>query len=569
MIALPISCKQRKLRVVFSVWIVTAIILANTLLGQIILTEIMNNPTGGETSIPGGDSNEYIELFNSGEDTVDLTGWSFTDGDDDDIIVPAADIMTPLPSDPDGIYNSMLLPPGGFALILDPEYIDPANDQPYDWPAEVLILSIESTTDLGGYRLSTNDPITIMDNLGNPVDSLSEPFDPGDGISIERTAASVSADWQASIDPSGGTPGYRNSVWPYDNDLCLDSIYVIENPTSSPPVEVVCQITNIGESLSEESEIYLYESSVPEDTLDKATVEILGVGENTEKVLYADVPEGEYTFVAKLNSDDNEVNNLDSISVLVGPSGWPVCVTEILFKPESGLSEWFEIYNWGQDTVDMTGWQFGDEVSTNDMPSFSLAPRGFAVICQDTSSFFDTLCEGAILMKASSWSALNNDVDLVRLIDDNGLLRQIIQYDVNELGECLDYGISAEVVEEGSDELVCSPSGCTPGCENAIWLIPDDIGCKISNEPNPFDPTIEKTMIEVIMPASGVEVKLFDRMGRRLSTLSDPDDPKGYQFEWDGTDEDGKILQAGMYILYSRDSEGNSAKSVVAIKGSR
>jgi len=42
---------------------------------QIVINEIMyNSPDAGQ------DSTEYIELFNNSGSTVDLTGWSFTEG---------------------------------------------------------------------------------------------------------------------------------------------------------------------------------------------------------------------------------------------------------------------------------------------------------------------------------------------------------------------------------------------------------------------------------------------------------------------------------------------------------
>src|SRR5260370_1975658 len=47
---------------------------ANILIGNIVLNEIMYKP------ISGNDNDQYVELYNQGNNPVDLGGWSFTAG---------------------------------------------------------------------------------------------------------------------------------------------------------------------------------------------------------------------------------------------------------------------------------------------------------------------------------------------------------------------------------------------------------------------------------------------------------------------------------------------------------
>ena len=236
--------------------------------------------------------------------------------------------------------------------------------------------------------------------------------------------------------------------------------------------------------------------------------------------------------------------------------------------PFSGESEWIELYNWGEEPIDLTGWQFGDENDLYDIPPCTLNASSFAVLVEDSATFKDTLCEGARLLCPENWAALNNTGDIVRLFDDSDLPRHSITYDDDQFGTCMDYGISAEAVEKGGSQVACSPGGKTPGCDNAIWQIGPD-GGKIYAEPNPFDPTIEQTTINVELPGGGLSVSLYDRMGRIVATLADPNHPVGLSFQWDGRNDSGKILPSGMFILFACDSEGNSAKSVIALKGDR
>lgn len=533
-----------------------------------IISEIMSNPVGDWSSIPGDDSNEFIEIYNPGPDSIDLAGWSIDDGDDDDILVAASDGMTTLPSDPDGIYTSTVLSPEGFAIILDPEYTDPANDQPYDWPEGTLILSILSTTDLGGSRLSDDDPIYLIDSSGDTVDSYSASITSVEGKSIERLDIDIASGWAISLASNGCTPGARNSVWPYPHDLRLDSIVLVENPVEMPPVILTAFVGNSGEETFASGVVYLFDSSDESNLLDSSSIPTLEPGEWAEISLSGMVDDGTFDLFVRLGEDDFLGNNTAEVSVLVGSAGWPICITEIMFMPLTGSSEWIELYNISDETVEIFGWEFGDNISTHSLPDFSLEPGGFALLCADSASFLDSVCAGASITEPGSWPALNNDNDAARLFDSNGLLRQIIEYDADALGDCMIKGISAEVTEPGGSELSCCPAGGTPGCENAIRQLSTGEN-SVDAEPNPFDPADGPTTITVCLPASGIEAAIYDRSGRRRRTLCTPEEPVGYEIPWDGKDDDGWTLPAGIYIVFAVDSEGNSAKAAVAVKGGR
>ncbi|MCD6502266.1 lamin tail domain-containing protein, partial [bacterium] len=219
----------------------------------------MSNPLGAWSAIPGDDSNEFIEIYNAGTDSVDLAGWIIYDGDDDDLLTSAADGMAILPSDSDGIYTSTILAPGCFALILDPEYTDAANDQPYDWPSNTLILTISTTTDLGGSRLSDDDPVYLITPSADTVDFYPASVTPIEGKSVERVGWDEESGWAISIASAGCTAGSRNSVWPYPHDLCLDSLAVAENPVETSPANVTAFIRNSGETVFSDGIVYLFD----------------------------------------------------------------------------------------------------------------------------------------------------------------------------------------------------------------------------------------------------------------------------------------------------------------------
>lgn len=213
---------------------------------EVVINEVMANPKGKETGAGSpGDRNEFIELYNSSKDTIDLSGWKFTDFDGTDSIVPWEDTSL-LSRYPGVVIKSTLLPPGSFALILDPEYTstDTVGDyyEPYDIPLNTLILTITNTT--LGNGLSNNDPLLLYSldgdssSFGTPFDEDGFPENAGDGISWERidpSEADVINNWDKCEDPSGCTPGRINSVGIEEKGSFTPSHPLYPNPCKSIP----------------------------------------------------------------------------------------------------------------------------------------------------------------------------------------------------------------------------------------------------------------------------------------------------------------------------------------------
>jgi hypothetical protein len=205
----------------------------------IIITEVMSNVKGSESG--PGDRNEYIEIYNTSEDTVDVSAFWITDFDGSDSICIWEDTIL-LAQYPGVRIHSAVLYPYSYALILDPEYT--SNDttggyvQPYEFPDSTLILTIDDTS-IGGSGLASNDPLLLYSNalgcsttFGTPFDSLDNfPCDPGDGISWERIDFDLSdepSNWHPSINSAGCTPGQENSTCDaYDLAINDSAIYFI------------------------------------------------------------------------------------------------------------------------------------------------------------------------------------------------------------------------------------------------------------------------------------------------------------------------------------------------------
>ncbi len=141
---------------------------------RLVITEIMANPLDEDTG-------EYVELFNPGEDPVDAAGLILDDGDASDTL--------------EAFGGSSVIPPGGYAVVLDPEY---AGE--YDIPAEAIRLRPDDTTI--GSGLTTNDPVELRAGAER-IDLFDAPYNPGNGVALELRDGA----WLPSECEQGGSPG--------------------------------------------------------------------------------------------------------------------------------------------------------------------------------------------------------------------------------------------------------------------------------------------------------------------------------------------------------------------------
>ena len=116
----------------------------------IVISEIMGNPCG---EMDAKKFNQYVELYNYGDQAVDVNGWWLFDegqqGTPDRLM--AWNSRSTFQLDPSLVTNSTVIPPHGFAVILSPIYSESDLEQrmPYQFPAGTVILTAESSQTLG------------------------------------------------------------------------------------------------------------------------------------------------------------------------------------------------------------------------------------------------------------------------------------------------------------------------------------------------------------------------------------------------------------------------------------
>ncbi|MFO7676333.1 MAG: lamin tail domain-containing protein [bacterium] len=212
--------------------------------GRIVVTEVMSNPAGADGSLFPEDRNEFVELYNAGDEAVDLRDWTLDDGDALDRIAAWADSSI-LAEAPHLAINSTWLPPGWYAVVLDPEYTHPDPQggwvRPYRFGPNVLALTVGNTT--LGNGLAGNDPVIIASPCGDtttfgtpfdPADSI--PCSPPDGVSWERLdvlGPDRVDNWRTSPDPAGSTPGAANAASTLP-DLAIAALELVDPDRLAP-----------------------------------------------------------------------------------------------------------------------------------------------------------------------------------------------------------------------------------------------------------------------------------------------------------------------------------------------
>jgi hypothetical protein len=198
---------------------------------RVVVNEVMANPSGGDGAGSPEDRNEFVELFNRTDDTIDLGGWHLSDLDDWDTLRAWDDTLIRVKYAHVRI-NSTLIFPHSYALVLDPEYTDPDTPggfpQPYRFSDRLLIVRPGNTTI--GNGLSGSDPVLLCSRDWADTSSFGlypgGPHDAGDGFSWERTgpdAPDCDTTWYVCPDTAGCTPGRVNSITTRKN-LKLESI---------------------------------------------------------------------------------------------------------------------------------------------------------------------------------------------------------------------------------------------------------------------------------------------------------------------------------------------------------
>jgi cardiolipin synthase len=185
---------------------------------SLLINEVMCHPADNESS------NEWIELFNPSEESIDVSGWTIADEKETDAIH----------ADSQNGDGTTSIPPGRYALITD---TGTTVYETFSVAENTIRLSVDDST-LCGYGLNNQkEKIILMDEEGIVIDAMEwgEDYDdvpgspaivPSEGNSLCRSEFTDSEDSSVDFLETSPTPGSKN-VFILENDSVDDQEDII------------------------------------------------------------------------------------------------------------------------------------------------------------------------------------------------------------------------------------------------------------------------------------------------------------------------------------------------------
>ncbi len=513
--------------------------------GSIVVNEIMYAPVSPEQ--------EWLELYNTTDTIIDLSDFKIeTHGG-------SKSIMT-----------GSIIAPEGYAVMCKDSSVSrlhyPVANQVYQSPPSLS---------------NSGDWITLSDNLGNLIDSVSyvPSYGGAHGKSLERIdclSGSDSTNWCESVDSTGATPGSINSTARLPYDVCL---YRIDCPTAMKPnesgtIRVVVQNSGRNPVANFEVSVEIFSKVDGKSAFsEKRTISENLASADSALIEFNFDPStpGSYRIVAKIFQPQDQSSRNDTLSteLSVRYGAGSIVINEIMFT-KSSTGDYFEVFNASQNPIDLSGWTFHTGTSQHKSFHYSttpllLSPDAYFVVAGDSSIL--TFVPDTDMVHIVSTLALKNDGDCIVVTDPAGTVVDSVYYlpswhnaDIgNTTGRSLER-INPSLLSNDKSSWSTSVSqlGGTPGGKNSIYVAGGDAGNpgSISVSPNPFSPdgdgVDDFTFIDYSFPGSSVKVRvrIFDSIGRLIATPVDNAVMSSTgKLVWDGRDGSGKIVKFGLYVL--------------------
>ena len=521
--------------------------------GDVVITEIMADPNP-VVSLP---AREYLELHNRTDFPFNMKKWMLSAGSSSEI------------------FPDTIIPAKGYLIICT------ANDT-LSFRDFGHVLGIDRLPALNDTRMA----LTLSDSSGMLIhgteytsvwygDVLKETG--GWALEMVDTKYPFHTDgnWKASVSRNGGTPGIENSVSGYNRDDYFKGILNVfpEDSNSinldfSETVPAVVTISNLklseGRSLTEVATADLLLKSFYlkiNEPLERGKIYLLKTSDDITDFAGNRMDRSEFFFgLTEMSMEADLMFN------------------ELLFNPLSGDVDYIEIYNNSKKIIDASRiYLVGINDDSGDTSSViqlteekrCILPGTYYSVTTDKEKVIDRYfsADPDYIFQIPSLPALNDDKG--HLILYNRELDQIdeVFYDEKMHYSLLDMkeGISLEKVKPDYPSIdrsawhsASESSGWgTPGAPNSAEIPESELEEEVvlsSTKITPDNDGYEDVLsIDFRFAGNGsvISVTIFDETGSLVRMLTDkllaaPET----SIIWDGTSDDGMILNTGIYIIY-------------------
>ncbi|OZC02190.1 lamin tail domain-containing protein [Rubricoccus marinus] len=419
--------------------------------GEVVINEILYDPP------TGGASNEWVELVNRSDRTVDLAGL----------------VLSDVGSSADALAGPQPLAPGEFLVLVRDEA---AFQAAFPGVAFVAASGFPSLNN-GGDRVSISIGGTELDAVD---------YDPswgGTDASLERRdpdGPSTQPNFTTSTASGGGTPGAQNTA--FETDTTAPTLQ------SAQAESATLVVARFSEPLDAASAETAANYSISGGIGQPASAEVLDDDASVVRLTLAQplAPLQSYTLTAS-GVQDRAGNALASGSVTFGfgegAAAVPgdLVINEFLYDEPTADNpgEFVELFNRTDKTFDLSDFTLNDAVGDDEPVTDAqvlVLPGDYAVIVED-GALFQALFPGVAFVEQSPWSALNNSGDAI-VLKYQGVTVDSLTYTPSWGGE----DASLERKDPAGPSSVAvnwatttDPRGGTPGAQNSQFA-PDTAG---------------------------------------------------------------------------------------------
>lgn len=452
--------------------------------GDVVFNEIFPDPTP-PVGLPG---EEFVELYNTSNNVFNLNNWQF---------VNSTTVKT--------LPNYTLIS-NSYVILCDIN--DTALYQPYG-----NVIGISSFSAL----TNAADSLTLMDNTNTVIDVVSYELswykdaakDDG-GWSLERInpkhPCSGADNWNASLNPQGGTPGIINSVYDTLPDSQAPQITSVDVLTIN---QLNVTFTETMDSASLANASYTINNGI-------GVLNVI-VGNNNKTVLINLANNLDSSTVYQLTiigvndcSGNGLAPNTKNFGIGKAPAQFEIVITELLPDPSPVIGlpeqEYIEIYNNSNKVINLTNCRVADQSSSILFPNEKIFPGEYVIVCDDNNEGLFTPYGRVIAL--SSLPSLNNAEDVITIFSpDSSIVHQVNYLDswYNDEDKA-EGGWSLEIKdptnpcgEANNWSASTSWFGGSPATQNSIYTTnPDLSNPKITQVFAISDSTVLVTFNEII-----------------------------------------------------------------------
>jgi len=549
-------------------WSLTLVILALIMHGSlvsaqvasrfnILITEIFSDPTPS-VGLP---SLEFIEIRNVSAIPFNLKEWLISDGNS------TATITVNYILQPDSAViicaNSAVANLSVFGSC-----IGVSNFPSLDNEADLISLRSPAGTVIHAVHYNKDWYQNDLKSTGGWTLEMIDPENPCGGI----------ANWKASTNPSGGTPGRKNSVDGNNRDEIAPALLRTYNLDSVSLVAVFDE--PLDSLLAANLSAYTLDRNLAKPRISVPVGPLF-----TEVFLkFSDRMSPEIVYNLTVNSVTDCTGNIigmknkSKTGLISAADTFDIVINEILFNPKSDGFDFIEVYNKSKKIINLQQVYVANRNATGGVGNikqlsvvpYLFYPEEYIVITENTR----WLAQNYIvknhenILELPSLPTLPDDKGTVILLNQQGKSIEELYYDTKWHFALItdDEGISLERIDYNKPTQnkhnwtsAASTAGfATPGYQNSQFKADPQMQGTISISPKIFSPDndglddLMNMQYQMTAPGYVANITIFDANGRPVKHLAKNATLalQGH-LRWDGLNDQLEQLPVGIYIVFT------------------